>query len=54
MYRLIIHKQAEKKLKNLSPKDRLRITDKIVKLSYNPDKFDIRYKKISRRTLLAS
>ena len=46
MYRLIIHKQAEKKLKSLSPKDRLKITDKILELSYNPDSSKLDIKKL--------
>jgi mRNA interferase RelE/StbE len=46
MYRLTIHKQAAKKLKSLSPKDRLRITDKITELSYNPDSSKLDVKKL--------
>lgn len=37
MYQLLIHKQARKKLKTLPASDRLRITDKILELSYDPD-----------------
>lgn len=36
MYRIQIHKQAAKKLKSLAAKERLRITDKIMELSYDP------------------
>lgn len=46
MYQLKIHKQAAKKLKSLSPKDRLRITDKILELSYDPDDFKLDIKKL--------
>lgn len=46
MYQLLIHKQATKKLKNLSPKDRLRITNKILELSYNPDNTCLDVKKL--------
>lgn len=54
MYRLLIHKQAKKKLESLSPKDRLRITNKILELSYNPDSLTLDAKKINRRIALAS
>ena len=37
MYEVKIHKQAGKKLISLNAKERLRITDKIMELSYNPD-----------------
>ncbi|MFA6409250.1 MAG: type II toxin-antitoxin system RelE/ParE family toxin [Gammaproteobacteria bacterium] len=47
MYRLVIHKQAAKKLKSLSSKDRLRITDKILELSYDPDSQNLDIKKMT-------
>lgn len=37
MYRIQIHKQASKKLKSLNAKERLKITSKIMELSYDPD-----------------
>ena len=37
MYEVQVHKQASKKLKSLNAKERLRVTDKIVELSYDPD-----------------
>jgi mRNA interferase RelE/StbE len=46
MHKVLINKQAEKKLKNLSAKDRLRITDKILQLSYDPDDIRLDIKKL--------
>lgn len=37
VYTIIIKRQAQRKLKSLSPDDRLRITDKIRQLGINPD-----------------
>jgi mRNA interferase RelE/StbE len=47
MYKVQIHKQAIKKLKSLSPKERLRITDKIMELSYDPDIKTLDVKKLT-------
>ena len=47
MYIVQIHKQASKKLKALNAKERLRITDKIMELSYNPDSKALDIKKLS-------
>jgi mRNA interferase RelE/StbE len=46
MYKLVIHKQAAKKLQSLSHKERLRITDKILELSYDPDHLNLDVKKL--------
>lgn len=46
MYKIQIHKQAAKKLKNLNAKERLRITDKIMELSYDPDSKSLDIKKL--------
>mgnify|MGYP000041231534 CR=1 FL=1 len=42
-----IHKQASKKLKALNAKERFRITDKIMELSYDPDSKTLDAKKLS-------
>ncbi|MBN2690073.1 MAG: type II toxin-antitoxin system RelE/ParE family toxin [Gammaproteobacteria bacterium] len=46
MYAVKIHKQAKKKLQTLSAKDRLRITDKVVELSRDPDSEVLDVKKL--------
>jgi mRNA interferase RelE/StbE len=46
MYKIQIHKQASKKLRSLNAKERLRITDKIMELSYNPDSKRLDIKKL--------
>ena len=46
MYKVQIHKQASKKLKALNSKERLRITDKIIELAYNPDSKILDIKKL--------
>lgn len=43
---VVIHKQAKKKLQCLNSKERLRITDKIVELSLNPDSTKLDTKKL--------
>lgn len=47
MYRVRIHKQASKKLKSLDSRARLRITDKILELSYDPDSRLLDIKKLT-------
>jgi mRNA interferase RelE/StbE len=49
MYKVQIHKQASKKLKSLNAKERLRITDKIMELSYDPDSKTLDIKKLTGR-----
>ncbi|EKE01189.1 MAG: Plasmid stabilization system [uncultured bacterium] len=46
MYKVQIHKQASKKLTSLNAKERLRITDKIMELSYDPDSKTLDIKKL--------
>lgn len=46
MYKIQIHKQASKKLESLSAKERLRVTDKIMELSYDPDSKRLDVKKL--------
>ena len=46
MYKIQIHKQASKKLKSLNAKERLRVTDKIMELSYNPNSKMLDIKKL--------
>lgn len=46
MYKIQIHKQAAKKLKSLSAKERLRITDKIMELSCDPESKILDVKKL--------
>lgn len=46
MYRLRIHKQAQKKLQSLISKERLRLTDKIMELSLDPDSEKLDVKKM--------
>jgi len=45
-YKVIIKQQARKKLGALAKPDRLRITDKINKLGYNPDDPELDVKKL--------
>lgn len=45
-YAIIVKQQARKKLQSLSKPDRLRITDKINQLGYNPDDPDLDIKKL--------
>ena len=46
MYKIQIHNQASKKLEKLNAKERLRITDKIMELSYDPDSKTLDIKKL--------
>lgn len=46
-YSLLIKKQAKKKLKELPPTDRNRITEKIVLLGKNPDDPRLNIKKLT-------
>jgi len=47
MYKIQIHNQASKKLEKLNAKERLRITDKIMELSYDPDSKTLDIKKLA-------
>jgi len=46
VYQIKLHKQASKKLKSLNTKDRLRVVDKIVELSQDPDSSTLDIKKL--------
>ena len=46
MYKIQIHNQASKKLEKLNAKERLRITNKIMELSYDPDSKTLDIKKL--------
>ncbi|MGD9109020.1 MAG: type II toxin-antitoxin system RelE/ParE family toxin [Gammaproteobacteria bacterium] len=50
-YNIKIHKQAKKKLQSLNAKDRLKITDKIMELSYNPDSANLDTKVLTNSSL---
>jgi mRNA interferase RelE/StbE len=51
MYKLRIHKQARKKLQTFNAKDRLKITDRIVELSLDPDSTKLDIKKMRGQDL---
>lgn len=46
-YQIVINKQAKKKLKSLSVTDRVKISEKIIKLGHNPDDVGLDVKKLS-------
>lgn len=52
MYAVKIQKQAAKKLESLSARDKLRITNKIMELSWDPDSTQLDTKKLSGRSIL--
>ena len=46
-YTILIRRQAQKKLKSLSAKDKVRIAEKIELLGHNPDDAQLDIKKLS-------
>lgn len=47
MYKVIIKKQAKKKLLSINTKDKIRLTEKIVRLGYDPEDPSLKIKKLT-------